>query len=110
MNALAHVESGQEDEAFNEKEGAYGRFQMRQLALDDANEFAKTDYSLEEMKIRCYAYAMFRAYIMRWSGRWETLEDLCCLWNAGPKWGVKGGIAWRNMLKYTAKVMKEYNK
>ena len=94
--ALAGVESGHNDAAYNEAEGAVGRFQIRQCYLTDANEAAGTNYTLSQMRDPRLAMAVVRAYLTRWGEAYErrtgnpaTAEVLARIHNGGPRGAEK---------------------
>lgn len=89
---LAAVESGANDAAINFAEGAYGRYQVREPYLADANAALGTSYTLAEMHDPRKAAAVVRAYLLRYGaaferrvGREATDEDLARIHNGGPR-------------------------
>lgn len=88
---LAMVESGVDDAAVNESEGAHGRYQIRQCYLDDANQRLGTSYTLQDMHDPHKAEIVVRAYLMRYGESYErrtgqpaTDEVLARIHNGGP--------------------------
>lgn len=89
---LAAVESGGDDTAINFEGGAYGRYQITEPYLADANAFLGTSYTLAEMHDPAKAAAVVRAYLQRYgaaferrAGREATDEDLARIHNGGPR-------------------------
>lgn len=89
---LAAVESGGSDAAINFEEGAYGRYQVREPYLADANAALGTSYTLAEMHDPRKAAEVVRAYLLRYGaaferrvGREATDEDLARIHNGGPR-------------------------
>lgn len=110
LTALARVESGMNDAAVNEAEGAVGRFQIRQCYLDDANEAAGTRYALAEMADPRKAMQVVCAYLGRYApafearaGRPATAEDLARIHNGGPRGAEKDAT-----LDYARRFRKAY--
>ena len=96
LRALARVESGCDDAAYNPAERAVGRYQIRQPYLSDANEALGTNYSLLEMSDPAKAEAVVRAYLTRWGEAFErrtghpaTAEVLARIHNGGPRGAEK---------------------
>ena len=96
LRALARVESGCDDAAYNPAERAVGRYQIRQPYLSDANEALGTNYSLLEMSDPAKAEAVVRAYLTRWGEAFErrtgqpaTAEILARIHNGGPRGAEK---------------------
>ncbi len=94
--ALAGVESGHNDAAYNEAEQAVGRFQIRACYLADANEALGTSYTLSQMSDPKIAMAVVRAYLTRWGDAYEkrtgnpaTAEVLARIHNGGPRGAEK---------------------
>lgn len=92
LAALAEVESGANDAAYNEAEGAVGRYQIRPCYLADANEELGEDFALCEMYDPEKAAIVVRAYLTRWGRAFErrtgvepTVTDLARIHNGGPK-------------------------
>ena len=111
LTALARVESGMNDAAVNEAEGAVGRFQIRQCYLDDANEAAGTRYALAEMADPRKAMQVVCAYLGRYApafearaGRPATAEDLARIHNGGPRGAEKDAT-----LDYARRFRKAYS-
>lgn len=94
--ALAGVESGHNDAAYNPAEGAVGRFQIRACYLADANEALGTAYTLQQMSDPKIAMEVVRAYLTRWGAAYErrtgnpaTAEVLARIHNGGPRGAEK---------------------
>ena len=94
--ALAGVESGHNDAAYNPAEGAVGRFQIRACYLADANEALGTAYTLQQMSDPRIAMEVVRAYLTRWGAAYErrtghpaTAEVLARIHNGGPRGAEK---------------------
>lgn len=89
---LAAIESGGDDLAYNQAEGAHGRYQIREGYLKDANEALGTSYTLADMHDPAKAAAVVRAYLLRYGASYEkrtglaaTDEDLARIHNGGPR-------------------------
>lgn len=94
--ALAGVESGHNDAAYNPAEQAVGRFQIRACYLADANEALGTAYTLQQMSDPRIAMEVVRAYLTRWGAAYEkrtgnpaTAEVLARIHNGGPRGAEK---------------------
>ena len=92
LAALAEVESGANDAAYNEAEGAVGRYQIRPCYLADANEALGADFALCEMHDPQKAAIVVRAYLRRWGEAFErrtgfepSVTDLARIHNGGPR-------------------------
>lgn len=92
LAALAEVESGANDAAYNAAEEAVGRYQIRPCYLADANEALGADFALCEMYDPEKAAIVVRAYLTRWGEAFErrtgvepTVTDLARIHNGGPK-------------------------
>ena len=86
LNALAIQESSGGKRMWNKKELASGWYQMRPLALRDANEYLGTNYRLKDLYDRRIANRTFMSYCHKYRSRWNSLEDLIQLWHLGPNW------------------------
>jgi len=84
LTAIAMVESGCNPDAFNAAEQAVGLYQMRPLALQDANDVAGTDFKSKDLGDTRVATAMLRAYCYRYLGGEPTITDVIDLWQSGP--------------------------
>jgi len=86
LAALAAVESGGDDAAVNEREGAHGRYQIRAGALADANRILCTDYTLADCHDPAVAARIVRAYLGHYGAALSapTPTALARIWNGGP--------------------------
>jgi len=91
LDRLAAVESGGDDAAYNARENAHGRYQIRSAYLADANQRLGADYTLHDMHDPVKAERVVRAYLMRYGESYErrtgqpaTDEVLCRIHNGGP--------------------------
>jgi hypothetical protein len=92
LEALAAVESNITDSAFNPSEGAYGRYQIRNAYLADANRILGTAYILNDMHDPEKAERVVRAYLLHYGSLYEartgeqaTQFILACIHNGGPR-------------------------
>lgn len=88
FTALSFVESSDRDDAIGDNGRAYGRYQIRQKYLDDANSFAGTSYTLDDMLDPEKAKAVVIAYMKRYAtakrlGHVPTNEDYARIHNGG---------------------------
>ena len=86
--ALSFVESSDRDDVIGDNGRAYGRYQIRQQYLDDANSFAGTSYTLADMLDPEKAKAVVIAYMRRYAtvrrlGHVPTDEDFARIHNGG---------------------------
>ena len=86
LAALAAVESGGDDAAVNEREGAHGRYQIRAAALADANRILCTSYTLDDCHDPAVAARIVRAYLGHYGAALSapTPTALARIWNGGP--------------------------
>ena len=96
--ALAMVESGGDPQAINPREQAYGLYQMRGAALQDANEHFGTHYRLRDCWDVRIAEKMLLAYLARWKCE-SSDEKAARVWNGGPRGHLK-----RSTLEYWGRV------
>ena len=92
LDRLAAVESGVDDHALNQSEGAHGRYQIRACYLADANRFLGACYDLWDMHDPVIARLVVTAYLTHYglamereTGREATEEDLARIHNGGPR-------------------------
>lgn len=88
FTALSFVESSDRDDAIGDNGRAYGRYQIRQKYLDDANSFAGTSYTLNDMLDPEKAKTVVIAYMNRYAtvkrlGHAPTNEDYARIHNGG---------------------------
>ena len=110
LDRLALVESGRDDSAVNEAEGAHGRYQITALYLADANEVLGTDYSLADCHNPEVAERVVRAYLMRYGTAYEertgnkaTPVVLARIHAGGPRGAEKDStIAYGEMFREVA--------
>jgi hypothetical protein len=86
LDALAAVESGGDDAAYNPACGGTGRYQITERCLADANRILCTDYTLAEMHDPDKAARIVRAYLGHYGAALSapTPTALARIWNGGP--------------------------
>jgi hypothetical protein len=87
--ALISIESNGNNDAKGDNDRAYGCLQIWECYVQDANQYAGTQYVHEDAFSREAAIAMFRAYMARYAnerrlGRPVTAEDIASIHNGGP--------------------------
>ena len=112
LPALAAVESGGEADpnaCFGDNGQARGKWQIHASYLADANEYAGTSYTHEEMHCEWKARHTVIAYLLRWGKHYEretgkqvTLEVLARIHNGGPNGWKK-----KSTRKYWIKVKEQ---
>lgn len=102
LRAIAAVESGSDDWAWNPEEDAHGRYQIRAAYLADANALLGTRYRLAEMHDPAKAERVVRAYLAHYgTARGATsARDLARIHNGGPRGATK-----RATLEYADRVL-----
>ena len=92
LEALAEVESNNNDAAVNTAEDAHGRYQIRQAYLTDANHLLGTCYTLQDMHDPTIAERVVRAYLLAYGNLYERNTCypaspliLARIHNGGPK-------------------------
>lgn len=80
FQAMAHVESKNDPLAYNEKEGAVGILQIRQVFLDDYNKRTGGDLRLED----CYSPEVSKKIFLWHASRYKSAEEIARTWNGGP--------------------------
>ena len=81
IKAIVYVESRGNDSAYNEKEGAIGAFQIRQIRIDHYNRLTGKCYQHEEMYEYDKALEVFLYYC-----EGKSFENAAKSWNgSGPK-------------------------
>lgn len=90
--ALGGQESNNVDSVVNPKENAHGRYQIRPGYLADANQYAKTNYTLSDMHDPEKAKKVMSSYFARYvpgytkrTGKPATAEVLARIHNGGPR-------------------------
>ncbi len=91
IDALAEIESGMNDAAYNANEQAVGRYQIRPVYLADANAFLGTTYTILEMQDPEKAERVVRGYLTRYAqlfnerhGKMPSPSQLARIHNGGP--------------------------
>jgi hypothetical protein len=95
--AMAFVESTHNAAATNVNEQAYGIYQIRQPTLDDVNEYARTNYKLQDFinNVELSEWALF-VKGKRYGA--TTPEEYCRIWNkTSDPWGKKADIYWKKI-------------
>lgn len=94
LEAIAQVETGGDHTKINEKEKAYGLYQMTQGVIDDVNNFVlrKRVYTIEDALVPENAHAIAVAYMRYWGRKYKkrthrnpTPEVFARIWNGGPR-------------------------
>lgn len=95
-NAIAEVESGTDDRAYNRNERAAGRYQIRPIYLRDVNRIAGTNYTLDDRYDAQKALEIVQIYTdhyaeiyKRRTGKPITDEVIARIHNGG---GYKGAL------------------
>jgi hypothetical protein len=101
--AVAMVESNADDKAYNKKEKAMGRFQVRPIRLKDFNKRTGKHYTLNDMKDPAKAKSVFLYYCFQY--HYNDIESISRCWNGGER-----GMKKRSTKKYYQKVLVYYNK
>ena len=101
FNAVAQVESTHNDMAYNKKEKAMGRLQIRPICLKDLRRKYGVKYQLIHFRNFNKAKWAFRHYGKMYGA--VTAEDYCRIWNGGPRGSRK-----TSTIKYWNKVHKFY--
>lgn len=86
LDAIAQVESSGGKRMVNERELAYGWYQMRPLARKDANDHVGTNYAPTHLFDRRFANRLFAAYVHKYRRKWSTTDEVIHLWHLGPNW------------------------
>ena len=94
MNAISFVESRHQDSVINSRELAYGRYQIRQVRLDDYFKRTQVRYELTDMLDSVKAAKVCRYYAVLEG--WRNPERISRFWNGGKPNGMK----YRQTLKY----------
>jgi citrate lyase beta subunit len=94
MNAISFVESRHQDSVINWHELAYGRYQIRQVRLDDYYQRTGMRYELIDMLDSAKAAKVARYYAVMEG--WRNPERVARCWNGG----VENGMRYRQTLKY----------
>ena len=98
INALIHVESSNNDFAYNESEDAVGCLQIRKTMVNDVNRILKNNfYSYEDRWDREKSIEMLRIYCNHYN--FTTPEQIARCWNGGPR-----GLAKPQTVNYWSKV------
>ena len=79
LEAVIAVESAGNPLAYNEKEGATGIVQIRQIRLDDYNQLSSNSYKLEEMFDSTKSVTVFMFYACKF--RYDDYEGISKDWN-----------------------------
>lgn len=107
LNAIAKVESKNNDAAIGDSGRAIGRFQIHKSYFLDSQQFGKTTYNYTDCTNRAVARKVVINYLTRYGAEaikgkdWETLARLH---NGGPNWKKK------NTDKYWKKIKIELEK
>ena len=79
ITAIGIVESGQDNAAFNKKEGAAGIFQVRAIRLKDFNHRTGMDYHMKDMHDYTKAVTVFMYYASDFAP--DDYEGIAKEWN-----------------------------
>ena len=104
ISIIAILESGENDRAFNEKELAHGRLQIRDCVLQDVNNEYKTSYNKNDCYNKIGSTVIFILYVRKWGC--ETEEQVVRTWNGGPRGPKKESTLkyWKKYLKIKEKI------
>ena len=88
LSAIIHVESGNNDSAYNAYEDAVGCLQIRKCMVDDVNRILfrqKSDlkFSYSDRWLRDKSIKMFDIYCKHYG--LTTAEEIARCWNGGPR-------------------------
>ena len=88
LSAIIHVESGNNDSAYNSYEDAVGCLQIRKCMVDDVNRILfrqKSDlkFSYSDRWLRNKSIKMFDIYCKHYG--LTTAEEIARCWNGGPR-------------------------
>ncbi len=99
FTATCTVESGNDQNAINEKEQAYGAAQIRQCKLTDYNRQTRNHYSLAD----CLDPAISRRIYMHFAAMYNPseLEQVSRVWNGGPR-----GMEKKSTVQYWNRILK----
>ena len=86
---LSTVESGNNPSAVGDSGDSLGMYQLQAAYVQDASEYAETNWKHEDAYITDRAEAIINAYMSRYAtearlGREPTIEDICRIHNGGP--------------------------
>ena len=98
---IAAVESGRHgDRAYNARERARGRFQIREAVLRDVNTYYGSHYTVSD----CFNHGRSVVVLILYCKIWDckTEEEVCRVWNGGP-----GGMKKESTKKYYEKVTRQ---
>ena len=98
-HAVAIVESKNNPNAYNKKENAVGRYQIRQIRIDDFNQKTGKSYQIKEMYDTIKAKEVFMWYAMEIG--YQNPEKIIRCWNGGDRRMKK-----QSTVKYYKKVLK----
>ena len=103
LEAMATHESEINDSAYNKKEKATGRYQIRPIYLKEVNIYYGTSYKLKDMKNPVIARWVVVSYAKRWKS--TTLEQVVRRHNGGPR-----GYTKRSTIRYYLEVLFIYER
>jgi hypothetical protein len=88
ISALMHVESNNNDSAYNSSEDAVGCLQIRQTMVDDVNRILKRNnknirFTYSDRWCRHKSINMFQIYCKHYN--LKTPEKIARCWNGGPR-------------------------
>jgi len=88
LDAIAYVESGNDPNAWNEKEDAVGLYQIRKIFVDDVNRIlGKPVFSYNDRWNPHKSREMAYIYICYWAkkAKGNKIEAMARIFNGGPK-------------------------
>ena len=111
LDAIAHIESGKKNGIkVKDTNGlfSYGMYQIQEPYLKDANEYMRTNYTLDDVRYKPeIARKVVNGYLSRYGkafakkhGRAPTARELAAMHNGGPS-----GYKKENAKKYASKVL-----
>lgn len=88
LSAIMHVESSNNDSAYNPSEDAVGCLQIRKTMVDDVNRILKRKnsykrYTYEDRWLRYKSIEMFDIYCNYYN--LNSAEEIARCWNGGPR-------------------------
>lgn len=87
ISCMSIVESGGHTNAFNRRECAIGKLQIRQQAVEDINRHYRVNFTLDDYRNPGLSAWAVLSYAHIYHAR--RPHDVACLWNGGPHWKEK---------------------
>ena len=92
LSAIAMIESSGNPNAVNEKEQAFGLYQLRQIYIDDVNRVYETDFTHQDAFNVDKAERIVKLYTTYWCKKRNlpiTAENIARFHNGGSGWIFK---------------------